>query len=150
MRTGLLVAEAAHLSGDRSARLAALGPVAALWQPPLFGDPVDLADFGSEVRAVQARLRAGTVEVAEGCLSASRYDEAEQLGRKLLLQDAYDERAYAILIAAFLGSDHDGQARQAIDECLAMLGELDVAPAPATRMLLRRARYPGNYARQTV
>lgn len=142
MRNGLLAAEAAHMSGDRSARLAALMPVAELWQPPLLADLADLSDFGSEVGALQAKLHDGTVEVAEHYLSAGRYDEAEQLGRKLLVQDAYDERAYAIVIAAFLGAGRDSQARQAIDDCLAMLGELDVGPAPATRMLLRRAKYP--------
>ena len=42
------------------------------------------------------------------------------------------------------------ELRTIIDDCLAMLGELDVGPAPATRMLLRRAKYPSAHDRQSV
>ena len=142
LEDGLAQADAALAVGDRTARLEALAPVAAGWQPPLLADLVDLADVGSEVAALQAQLREATTEVAEAYLSSGEYESAEALAQKLLTQDRFDERAHAIVIASFLGAGHDLRARQAIDACLAMLDELDVNPTAATRMLLRRARYP--------
>lgn len=147
---GLASADAAAKQGDRARRLDALGPVADLWEPPVLADLADLPDVSGEVAALQARLRDATLEVAEAHLAGNRNDRAELLGRKLLTQDRYDERAHAVVIAASLGAGRDAQSKQAIDACLEMLRELDVAPAPATRMLLRRARYPEDLGRRSA
>lgn len=136
--------------GDRSARLAALEPVADLWQPPLLDDLVDIPELSAEVMALRARVRDATIDVAEGAVSSGQYERALELGSKLLSQDRYDERAHAAVIAALLGLDRPTQVLQAIDVCLEMLSELGVSPAPATRMLLRRARYDQDSGRRTA
>lgn len=150
MLDGLDAGDAARALEDRAAMLAAWGPVAEMWVPPLLIDLADLPDVGGDVAALSARLRDATLEVAEAHLAMNRNDDADRLGRKLLARDPFDERAHDIVIAAALGLDREGQLRQAIDDCLAALDELGVAPSPSTRMLLRRARYPQDSARRTA
>jgi len=142
LQDGLAIAETKARNGDRSGELEALTHVASQWQPPHFDDLIDIAEVRPEVERLRAQLVDCTAEVAAAMVSNGEWHAAEQLARKLLLHDRYDERGHATLIACHLGIGNLSQTHRAIDECLNTLGEIGVSPAATTRMLMRRAQWP--------
>lgn len=138
---GLAGAEAAAQRGERAARLEELETITDLWRAPFLPELADVSEMQSDVAALHARLRDATIDSAQALHANGEFARAETLGRKLLVEHPFDERAHTVVIAALHDAAQHAAAAEAVAELQAALDEMGVDPAPATRMLLRRVSH---------
>jgi DNA-binding SARP family transcriptional activator len=80
-------------------------------------------------------LRAGQLLAGHGA-----HDQSVALANRVLRVDPWSEAAHGLIVEAALARGDRLGARRSLEQCNAMLAELDAEPSDATRLLARRVR----------
>jgi DNA-binding SARP family transcriptional activator len=113
---------------------------AALYRSDLFADiDVPEADW-IELDRVHYRSRfvSSTTRAAELLVGQGDTHRAEDLVKRALTADPWNENAYAVLATAALARGDRSAARQSVQQCLEALGELGATASSTTLQLLHR------------
>lgn len=110
----------------------------SIWTPQAFEDLADVDAVERDLDELRRRVMGGGCWAAERLLSSGETAQALEVGSRLLDVDRYHERAHDVVIGGHLAIGDNDEAQYAIGLLLDALGELGVAPASGSEMLIRR------------
>jgi DNA-binding SARP family transcriptional activator len=129
----------ADTEGNASAALDHHLAAVDLYRGDLFVD-VPEADWLDLERAhYRTRFVASATRAAELLVGRGDTAQAEDLARRALLADPWNEAAFAALASASLARGDRSAARSTLKRCYDALAELGAEPSDATRQLSRRS-----------
>jgi LuxR family maltose regulon positive regulatory protein len=131
--------------GAPSAALTAYRRAVDLWGTDYLPDVAGGEWLEWERERLRGRFVAAAVRAGELLLGRGEPGPAQALGERALRVDRWSERAYQLVVAAFLDTGDLVAARRWLHRCLGTLRELGVPPHPRTVALGRRLeeRRPG-------
>lgn len=132
-------AECAEREGRPADALDSYDRALDVWAGPPFDDIVDSDWARDEQTRWRRRFGAAAVRCGELHLAAGTIDGAKRAAEQAIATDPVDETAYQLLARAHLAAGDARCARRTLDECIAALHELGVAPTAHTTTLLDSA-----------
>jgi DNA-binding SARP family transcriptional activator len=135
----LAAAGRAASEGNASAALDHHLAATDLYRGDLFADVPEAEWLAMDRAHYRSRFVASAIRAAELLVGRGDTVQAEDLARRALVADPWNEEAFAALASAALARGDQSGARSALKLCYQALAELGAEPSYATRQLSRRS-----------
>jgi DNA-binding SARP family transcriptional activator len=135
----LAAAARAESEGNATAALDHHLAAADLYRGDLFADVPEAQWLAMDRAHYRSRFVASAIRAAELLVGRGDTAAADDLARRALAADPWNEEAFAALASAALARGDQSGARSALKLCYQALAELGAEPSYATRQLSRRS-----------